>query len=56
MNAAPAPLLVVEDNPVYAEILQRLLELVRRRKIVGSKNILEPAVLRISAWIEEVEQ
>lgn len=25
MNAAPAPLLVVEDNPVYAEILQRLL-------------------------------
>lgn len=25
MNASPAPLLVVEDNPVYAEILQRLL-------------------------------
>jgi sigma-B regulation protein RsbU (phosphoserine phosphatase) len=25
MNAAPEPLLVVEDNPVYAEILQRLL-------------------------------
>ncbi len=25
MNAAPAPLLVVEDSPVYAEILQRLL-------------------------------
>jgi len=25
MNATPAPLLVVEDNPVYAEILQRLL-------------------------------
>ena len=25
MNAAPAPLLVVEDSSVYAEILQRLL-------------------------------
>jgi phosphoserine phosphatase RsbU/P len=25
MNATPAPLLVVEDSPVYAEILQRLL-------------------------------
>ena len=25
MNAASAPLLVVEDSPVYAEILQRLL-------------------------------
>ena len=25
MNAAPVPLLVVEDSPVYAEILQRLL-------------------------------
>ena len=25
MSAEPAPLLVVEDNPVYAEILQRLL-------------------------------
>ena len=25
MSAAPAPLLIVEDNPMYAEILQRLL-------------------------------
>jgi CheY-like chemotaxis protein len=25
MSAEPTPLLVVEDNPVYAEILQRLL-------------------------------
>ena len=25
MNAAGIPLLIVEDNPVYAEILQRLL-------------------------------